>query len=88
MIDLNKFYRNIFFMRRDAYRKTFDPKDQYAKLVLADLRRFCRGTGSKYMGDRDKTHVMIGRNEVWERINTYCNIPDEDIAKLVEQYND
>jgi hypothetical protein len=88
MIDIQGFYRTIFFKRREAYEKTFDRNNPYTKLVLADLRKFCRATGSKYMGDSDKTHVMLGRNEVWERINTYLNIPDEDIAKLVEQYND
>lgn len=87
-MDISKFYRTIFYKRREAYTKTFDPRNPYAQIVLADLRKFCRGTGSKYMGDVNKTHVMLGRNEVWERLMTYLNIPEEDIAKLVESYND
>jgi hypothetical protein len=36
------------------------------------------------MGDSEKTLVMVGRNEAWERIQSYLNIPDSDLAKLTE----
>lgn len=85
---IKSFYRTVFFKRREAYKKTFDITNPNAALVLSDLRKFCRGTGSKYMGDVHKTHVMLGRNEVWERIQTYLNIPDSDISKLVETYDE
>lgn len=78
----------LFIKRRKSYKKVFDQDDADARRVLSDLRKFCRGTGSKYMGDRDKTHVMIGRNEVWERIISYLNVTEEDIAKLVEQIDE
>lgn len=85
---VRSFYKTIFFKRREAYKRTFDITNPNSALVLADLRKFCRATGSKYMGDVNKTHVMLGRNEVWERIQTYLNIPDSDISKLVETYDE
>jgi hypothetical protein len=80
--------QSIYTKRKDAYKTTFDPKSQAANVVLADLRKFCRATGSKWMGDYEKTLIQIGRNEVWERINSYVNIPDDQLAKIVETLND
>lgn len=77
-------FKNLFFRRRDAYRIVFDPNSPYAQTVIADLRKFCAATGSKYRGDYEKTLIQIGRNEVWERINSYCNIPEDQLAKFVE----
>jgi hypothetical protein len=81
MLDL---LRSLLMKRRQAYRIVFDPNSANAHIVLADLRKFCAATGSKYRGNYEKTLIQIGRNEVWERINSYCNIPDDQLAKIVE----
>jgi hypothetical protein len=36
------------------------------------------------MGDSEKTLVMVGRNEVWERIQSYLNIPESKLAEISE----
>jgi len=77
-------FKNLLFRRSRAYRHTFNPDNKEVQIVLADLQKFCRGRGSKFMGDSEKTLVMVGRNEVWERIQSYLNIPDSDLSKLTE----
>lgn len=77
-------FRNLFYRRRNAYRAVFDPENANARIVLADLRKVCGATGTKYRGNYEKTLIQIGRNDIWERINSYCNIPDDQLAKFVE----
>ena len=76
--------KEMFFRRKVSYNKVFNRDDQNAQRVLADLQKFCRGRGSKFMGNSESTLVMVGRNEVWERIQSYLNIPDSQLAKMTE----
>jgi len=85
---VNKFLRGLLFRRREAYKIVFDPSGAQQRVVLADLRKFCAATGSKYRGSYEKTLIQLGRNEVWERINSYVNIPDDQLAKIVETIED
>jgi hypothetical protein len=80
--------KSLFYKRQMAYKTVFDPNGAQSQVVIADLRKFCRATGSKWMGDYEKTLIQIGRNEVWERINSYVNIPDDQLAKIVEHISD
>ena len=80
--------QKIFFRRRGAYKRTFNLDDSDNRIVMADLRKFCRATGDKYMGDYEKTLIMIGRNQVWERMNSYVHISDSEIATLVERVDE
>lgn len=82
--DIKSRFNNIFFRRREAYRRIFNPDSDDARVVLADLQKFCRGRGTKFMGDVNETHVMIGQNNVWERIQSYVNIPESTLSKLTE----
>jgi hypothetical protein len=78
--------QSIFIPLSKAYKQTFLVEhDVYRDLVMADLRIFCRGTGSKWVEDKDKTLVMVGRNEVWERIISYAHITDGQIALFIEK---
>ena len=81
-------FKSLFVRRQQAYQKVFDTNNTYSFAVLADLRKFCKATGSKYGGNYEKTLIQIGRNDVWERINSYVNIPDDQLAKIVEQISD
>jgi hypothetical protein len=79
---------NLFTKRKQAYENVFNPESKSAQYVLADLQKFCRGRGTKFMGDTEKTLVMVGRNEVWERIQSYLNIPESQLTKISEIEND
>lgn len=76
--------KNLFISRKRAYQNTFNPNSKDVQFVLEDLQNFCRGRGSKFMGDSEKTLVMVGRNEVWERIQSYLNIPESKLAEISE----
>ena len=81
-------FNNVFFKRKQAYRRVFNPDSPDVQIVLADLQKVCRGRGTKYMGDVYQTHIMIGQNNIWERIQSYINIPDSTLAKLTEHDTD
>lgn len=81
---------DIVLGRRQAYRATFDgPAGQ---IVLADLRKFCRGTSTPAVVspitqqiDPIATGIAIGRQEVWHRIAQNLHLSDSDIYKMMEQ---
>lgn len=77
--------------RRYHYRQVFCGDDgaptPSATQVLADLRRFCKATDSSHVpGDPYSTAVNEGRREVWNWIQGYLNLSDEQIARLVEDF--
>jgi len=81
--------QRLFISKKAAYRKVFNvDHDVYRDIVMADLRIFARGTGSKWVGDRDKTLVMVGRNDVWSRMIDYSNINDSQISNYVMEIKD
>jgi hypothetical protein len=51
--------------------------------VLRDLGPFCRATESAAVpGDRDKTYILIGRREVWLRIQQHLNLTDAQLLSI------
>jgi hypothetical protein len=73
--------------RQAAYRKTFDNPE--GRKVLADLRRFCRASvPTADVNNVNSTYLLEGRREVWLRITAHLNLTDEDVVKLVEDYNE
>jgi hypothetical protein len=51
--------------------------------VLIDFADFCRAAETCGVpGDRDKTFTLIGRNEVWLRIQNHMNLTSEMLFKL------
>lgn len=51
--------------------------------VLMDLAPFCRAAESCGVpGDRDRTFTLLGRNEVWLRIQNHLNLTPEMLFKL------
>jgi hypothetical protein len=73
--------------RQAAYRKTFENPE--GRKVLADLRRFCRASvPTADVNNVNSTYLLEGRREVWLRITAHLNLTDEDVVKLVEDYNE
>jgi len=88
--------RNYFeriVKRKSHYRAVFNP-GQSTDVVLADLKRFCKGMGTPLMissgnvADPFATAVAIGRQEVWLRIISHLNIDDSHLLNLKEEAQD
>jgi hypothetical protein len=72
-------------VRRTAYQATFSGAPGNA--VLADLRRFCRGTVSAAdVNNVQATYLQLGRQEVWLRIQSHLNLTEEQIYNLIEEF--
>jgi hypothetical protein len=91
---IGKLWSKIF-RRRNAYRMLFLDGDGHpnpvAETVLADLKRFCKAqTSTVYVSPVSRTIDPIamamaeGRREVWNRIQSYLQISDKEIAQLQE----
>lgn len=53
--------------------------------VLADLRGFCRADGrSTFSNDPLVMARLVGRREVFERIQNYLNLDDAAVQQLME----
>lgn len=88
------------FRKRVSYRRIFLRDDgelnEAAKVVMADLAKFCRARGSTAMvspqtGSIDPIAMAMaeGRREVFNRINEYLHINDNILQNLrEEQVND
>ncbi|MCE2660921.1 MAG: hypothetical protein LW854_22255 [Rubrivivax sp.] len=81
--------------RKLAYRRTFmDAEGRLhpsAEIVLADLRRFCRATGSTMvLSPVSKTidplamAMAEGRREVWMRLMAHLHVDEKQVFNLVE----
>ena len=68
--------------RRLAYRRTFNTESQDAREVLVDLAKFCRAHATVYVATERETNVLIGRNEVWLRIQQHLNLTDDELWAL------
>lgn len=80
---LNPFLRK----RQAAYKKTFENPE--GRKVLADLRRFCRATlPTADVTNVHSTYLLEGRREVWLRIMSHLSLTDEEVIKLIEDYNE
>lgn len=80
---------------KDAIRKTFEfirgtkrdyqvtfGKSPAAQRVLEDLARFCRANETVFHENPRLTDVLIGRNEVWKRVQDFLNLTSEDLYRL------
>lgn len=84
------------FRKRVSYRRIFLREDgelnEAAKVVMADLAKFCRARGSTAMvspqtGSIDPIAMAMaeGRREVFNRINEYLQINDNILQNLREE---
>lgn len=84
------------FRKRVAYRRVFLRDDgdlnEDAKVIMADLSKFCRARGSTAImspqtGSIDPIAMAMaeGRREVFNRINEYLHINDQILQNLREE---
>ena len=78
---------DFLLRRRNAYRAVFGGPQ--GKLVLADLRRFCRATATTFArGEPETQQHLEGRREVFLRIQAYLNLDDQALWALTEERDD
>lgn len=68
--------------RRQDYQLTFPRNSPSAQRVLQDLAKFCRANDTVYHEDQRLTDVLIGRQEVFRRIQNHLNLSSEDLYRL------
>ena len=68
--------------RAGAYRRVFDRGNLDARVVLADLARFCRATKSTAHTDPCMAARLDGRREAWLRISEHLNLTTEELYRL------
>lgn len=84
------------FGRRNAYRACFYDRDgkltSAGRLVIEDLQRFCRTNQSTVVVspvsrviDTHATMVAEGRREVFNRLNYYLNLTDEQLHSIKDR---
>lgn len=73
-------------MRRDAYKRFFTGQGNAydERLVMGDLRKFCRGEQTAWAADPREHALLTGRQEVYQRIQDHLNL---DFEELWERYN-
>lgn len=77
-----------------AYKLTLGTLHPAAQVVLEDLAKFCGATETPYAiapqtGEVDvhRTFVMMGRHEVWMRIQAALNLDVRNVFALTHQSN-
>lgn len=67
--------------RRDAYLRFFkgagSPGDH--RLVMEDLRKFCRGGETPWDNDPRVHALLTGRFEVWNRLRDHLELPFDEL---------
>lgn len=75
---------DIIRHRQQGYKHTFSPEDRFAKIVLADLARFCRANVSTFHPDQRMSDVLQGRREVWLRICEHLNLSEQELYEKLK----
>ena len=81
-------YLEKLLNRKSHYREIFNSRS--GKVVLSDLRRFCRATeptivvASNGQTDVFATGMAAGRQEVFWRIANHLSLDDSQLLKLKE----
>ena len=74
--------RKYFRRRHIAYNQVFSHSNQFTRVVLMDLAKFCRAHDSTFHKDERAATLMEGRREVWLRIQEHLNLSVEEIYAL------
>jgi len=74
--------RDFLINRQRAYRLVFNPDNQFTRVVLKDLARFCRASESTFDADPRLHAVKEGRREVFLRIAKHLDLDTKDFLKL------
>lgn len=83
MPSFDQWRRTVEFLRgrKRAYQLVFNDSAA-ARIVLADLMAFCRATEAPFDKDPRRTDMLIGRNEVWHRINHHLQLSPEKLYEI------
>lgn len=68
--------------RSRSYQLTFSRTSPAAKIVLADIAKFCRANETCFHADPRLHAVLEGRREVWLRITQHLNLTPEELYEL------
>ena len=71
-----------FSFLRARHRSYLLLKSPAARPMLEDLARFCRANETCWDPDPSKKDVLIGRNEMWIRIQQHLNLTPEELWAL------
>lgn len=82
MIEVIRKVYDYIRSRRGDYQLTFPRNSPSAQRVLQDLAKFCRANDTVYHEDQRLTDVLIGRQEVFRRIQNHLNLSSEDLYRL------
>lgn len=78
--------KNLLAHRSRAYKLVFDEKNEFFKVVMADLQKFCRANQSTFHEDPRIHAALEGRREVYLRIMDHLNLtPDELVARYARK---
>lgn len=73
--------RGFLRTRKASYQQVFEGHGA-AREVLMDLAQFCRADETTFHNDPRKSDVLIGRREVWLRIQEHLHLSNEELFKL------
>lgn len=68
--------------RAGSYRRTFPKEKGDAQRVLKDLASFCRAHETVFRPTERETGILIGRQEVWLRIQQHLKLTDDELWAL------
>jgi len=68
--------------RRGHYVRTFGGDNSDAQAVLKDLAWFCCANRNTWHEQPQRRDVLIGRREVWLRIQQHLNLSSAEMAAL------
>lgn len=74
--------RAFLFGRAGAYRRVFTAQSFDARMVLADLAKFCRAHASTGSKDALVQARLDGRREVWLRLQHHLKLDDETLWSI------
>jgi len=74
--------QSVLARRGHSYRMVFLKKGVDTNAVLSDLAKFCRANTSTYQPDVRLSDVLIGRREVWLRIQHHLQLSDDQLWHL------
>lgn len=75
---------DLLRLRSRHYRTVFNPALGSTKAVLADLARFSRFNETPYHKDPNMVYVLIGRQEVFQRIVQHTKLQPDQLYALFD----
>lgn len=71
--------------RIKSYKGLFSKDNEFAKVVLDDLSKFCYANRSTYHTDPRMSDILIGRREVFLRLQKHAEIDEERLLSIAKK---